>query len=1200
MKKRMEKLFTVMLIISVIMSMTSIPAFAADAEIVTFCGKHVHGDGCYASNLTCDKTEDLICGIEAHEHSLDANCYHQHSTECYSLTCGIEPGTIECGLDEKTCSLDACTLTEVVCGNEGHVEGTECEGGGNYHSHEGCHFHGTDCTHQHDESCKHVHSIANGCYAAEAECGTAAGALVCNKEHSHVAECKGPHTHDDECYEKILTCDVTEIHYHTAMCYWNETEMTLSLPGGTYNESITLPDGATLIVNGDVTIAAGTANAINCEGELTVIGNGKLNLTGKNGIKATSVSISNIDVEIDVTSCGIYVMNGNGDSTVTLTKVDGNIAGDAAGIYVFGNTVGSNASAKVDQCNLKIESHRTSGYGRLTYYSGISVCTEGIVEVDCSIDIINSVVNASGCDAGLAVNNYTGGENSSGSALINISGSTVVAEGKNTVWSGIFASVLGEHADANSYITITDSSVYSASINTGVMTSSQNGVSGIVLDNSILGAGGATALRMIEDSAQKQTAELKNNSTYVQLTPMAVNAGTIDVFEGKSIIATAGDGITYDAENNYYVIPQGSAVTETFTDGTVKEYTFNNQAGGIGGFSYEKEEIWGYDLPEDVVAKIVETGVFYETLAEAVADANALEGANTIEMLKSIDFDSSKALEVTGDLTIIGEYTISRGAYTGTLFKVPTGSSLTLDGGIVFDGSNNWVFNKELYDTNLYALASGTVWGNYITSEEGGTKATAPMFVVNGSVDANDVTVQNSYSDKGNSNNGGFAIFQVNSGAELTMDGATLTHIAANSCSVITGLNSGTWNITGDTLISENFAGLNGGLCRNNSGLITMSSGTIKDNTAINTNGIAFMMYSGSSVQARFEMTGGTICGNSGISGGANGHCAAVYLHNNSYMKMTGGTICHNIGGTRGGIDNKGVTSTLEINRADQDFNNPEWKESGAAAYTEANHPRVVDNVSLSKKPTNDVGHGASSAVIEWWIKGGIYTQDVDEFCAEGYVCIPYADSERTDDYIVVPGYRVNYYAVEKAVTTDAETGAENTEYNTTLVNKYFHLLPRDKFWYEMDERANDFTFKNDEGKVIDTWYTEQEMINKYDFTNTKLEGDLNLYGAWVEDKTPENNNPPIYIGPIVTPTPEPNPAPTPEPPLIEVEDPEVPLEEPDVPQAEPEVEIVEEEVPLTDVPKTADNTDMMLWLAMAALSAMALLTMRLTEKKEY
>ncbi len=107
---------------------------------------------------------------------------------------------------------------------------------------------------------------------------------------------------------------------------------------------------------------------------------------------------------------------------------------------------------------------------------------------------------------------------------------------------------------------------------------------------------------------------------------------------------------------------------------------------------------------------------------------------------------------------------------------------------------------------------------------------------------------------------------------------------------------------------------------------------------------------------------------------------------------------------------------------------------------------------------------------------------------------------------------------------------------------------------------------------------------------------------------TPPGPNPPGPNPPYVPPyNPPVNPPvePTPEPPLVEVEDPEIPLEgleEPDVPLADFEEfeEIEEMEAPLSDVPKTADNTNLMLWLAMAALSAMALLTMKLTEKKEY
>ena len=138
---------------------------------------------------------------------------------------------------------------------------------------------------------------------------------------------------------------------------------------------------------------------------------------------------------------------------------------------------------------------------------------------------------------------------------------------------------------------------------------------------------------------------------------------------------------------------------------------------------------------------------------------------------------------------------------------------------------------------------------------------------------------------------------------------------------------------------------------------------------------------------------------------------------------------------------------------------------SGTAAYTASNHPCVVDNVSLLGYSTNDVGH--SNNFDTWWVTGGIYTQDVDEFCAEGYVCIPYEDTERTDDYIVVPGYHVKYFSVETVETTDAESGEVTSEIQTTLLKKYFRMLPRDKFWYEMDERANYFELEDDDGGVI-------------------------------------------------------------------------------------------------------------------------------------
>ena len=79
----------------------------------------------------------------------------------------------------------------------------------------------------------------------------------------------------------------------------------------------------------------------------------------------------------------------------------------------------------------------------------------------------------------------------------------------------------------------------------------------------------------------------------------------------------------------------------------------------------------------------------------------------------------------------------------------------------------------------------------------------------------------------------------------------------------------------------------------------------------------------------------------------------------------------------------------------------------------------------------------------------------------------------------------------------------------------------------------------------------------------------------------------------------------------VEIEDSEVPqvdapeadeeiIEDEEVPLAEPDEEKVveEEEIPLTDVPKTSDSNNLMLWLTLAVISAMALLGMRVAEEK--
>lgn len=365
------------------------------------------------------------------------------------------------------------------------------------------------------------------------------------------------------------------------------------------SEGIEVPDGYTVIVAANISIAGGEKSAITCEGALTIKGEGNLTLSGTNGIMAASVAIEGIDVDFTGTSCGIQVYNDAGDAKVSLTNVDGSIEGGYAGIYVNGECADSEASVSLDGCDLTVTSTATA-YNNRARKSGITVYVSTAEKVESSINVANSKLVATGSDAGLAINNYLGDADATNSAssCINITDSIVTAEGTNGTWSGIFASVLGQHEDADSIITITNSSVYAVSPNTGILTSSQNGESKIILDNSILGASGETALSMVEPTSQAQVAELKNDSTYVQMTPAAVMKGEITNFDGKVIKAVDGE-ITYDADNNYFVIPQNATVTESYTDGVENEYTFTQQAGGVGGFDYDKEEVWGFDVPEE-------------------------------------------------------------------------------------------------------------------------------------------------------------------------------------------------------------------------------------------------------------------------------------------------------------------------------------------------------------------------------------------------------------------------------------------------------------------------------------------------------------------------------------------------------------------------------------------------------------------------
>ncbi len=234
MKKKLQKVFAMLLALSMVMSLVSVSAFAADE---TYCGytmEHTHTEECYAP--ACTLTEG-----EGHTHS-DDSCYtdvdvltctleeseeHTHGEECYTaerqLSCGEEewpahthtaeclvplPSACSVGYEHthmEDCYAPACTLTE----GEGHT-----------HSDDTCYTDVDVLTCTLEESEEHTHG--EECYTAERQ-------LSCGEEeqpaHTHTEEHLVPvpsacpygyeHTHTEECYAPVCTCGNDP---HTADC----------------------------------------------------------------------------------------------------------------------------------------------------------------------------------------------------------------------------------------------------------------------------------------------------------------------------------------------------------------------------------------------------------------------------------------------------------------------------------------------------------------------------------------------------------------------------------------------------------------------------------------------------------------------------------------------------------------------------------------------------------------------------------------------------------------------------------------------------------------------------------------------------------------------------------------------------------------------------------------------------------------------
>ncbi|MBQ8263764.1 MAG: S-layer homology domain-containing protein, partial [Oscillospiraceae bacterium] len=302
------------------------------------------------------------------------------------------------------------------------------------------------------------------------------------------------------------------------------------------------------------------------------------------------------------------------------------------------------------------------------------------------------------------------------------------------------------------------------------------------------------------------------------------------------------------------------------------------------------------DAPVDYVAQIgsekfvtLGAAVDYANNMTEIAELTTLADGVEIQLLKDFDFDSASALTISNDITISGAYTISRGSYTGTMFSVAAGASLTLTD-VTLDGSNNWTFREAEF---MVFVENGTKCpanSYYATAEEGAPVATAPMIVVNGTATlGNGATIQN---------NAGETLFKVNSGAVLeTLDGSVITHNTRNGSHVVAEvLKGGTWNIQGGEI--SNTVGRGHGIVAEVKvgGEIYMNGGEIFESYGSDTNGSVFYIH------GYMELNDGELHDNYALYSPANSNNGAIYVYYDGKFVMNGGKLYDNYGSQPSGI----------------------------------------------------------------------------------------------------------------------------------------------------------------------------------------------------------------------------------------------------------------------------------------------------------
>ena len=343
--------------------------------------------------------------------------------------------------------------------------------------------------------------------------------------------------------------------------------------------------------------------------------------------------------------------------------------------------------------------------------------------------------------------------------------------------------------------------------------------------------------------------------------------------------------------------------------------------------------------------------------SEAALRTALKNGEKNIEITES--FEISDALNVESSVNINGNgKTLSRkDGFTGTVFNVKTGNTLTLEN-VVLDGGAEWVSSYSLHSVGL--TNSGVVATGNLVSIEG----TAHLVLDEGTVLKN--------------NDGASAVFiATRGGGSLTVNGAEISYNRAAGGAAIWG--GGNITINEGSKINYNHATSIGGAIRmvdgyNNITFI-MNGGEMNYNTSDGTGGA---LWGGN--RAKYVFNGGEMAYNSAVSAGG-----AIWTGNYESYTFSGDFSLHdNSAGELGGAvrfaDHASLTMT-----GGKVYNNTVSGESSAFFLNNNSASLIGGEISDNFSYSGGLGLTLGSADVNGVVAFNLSTNHNTAYLAEGF-----------------------------------------------------------------------------------------------------------------------------------------------------------------------------------------------------------------------